>query len=97
MAFPKGNPHASAGGRARAAALSPEQRAEIARKARAGNVARNFGGDDQAQREYLAQLGLWNYEQQVGRLPGGYGRGVQEGTRHPGKASEWYARYKGEL
>jgi hypothetical protein len=57
--FVAGNPWASSGGQARAERLTPERRREIAAAGWAGFVARRFGGDPEAARAWLGQLGAW--------------------------------------
>lgn len=57
--FTRGNPWASKGGQARAAALSPERRRQIAAAGWAGFVARRFGGDPARAAAWLGQLGAW--------------------------------------
>jgi hypothetical protein len=49
-------------------------------------VCRHFGGDDAAQREYFAALGLWNSERVF------EGTSVPVRTAHPGAIQEWRAR-----
>lgn len=88
--FTKGNPEAARGGQARAAALSPEQRRQIARRARAAMVRRHFGGDDGAQRAYFAELGVFNYEVQAGAFRPG--SPLRTNARHPGAIQDWRAR-----
>ena len=56
--FLPGNSLASAGGKARAAALSPARRQEIARLGLIGLANSRFNGDVVAARQYLVQKGL---------------------------------------
>ncbi len=89
--FIAGNHAASAGGRARAAKLSRRRRKAIARKGYRVMVARHFGGDRQAQRKYLAQLGAYNYEVMAGSyLPSSP---LRSNASHPGPIQDWRARY----
>lgn len=54
-------------------------------------VARHFGGDRQAQRHYLAQLGVFVYERMAGSfLPGSP---LRTNATHPGAIQDWRARY----
>ncbi|MGL4559851.1 MAG: hypothetical protein ACRCV5_20330 [Afipia sp.] len=89
--FVTGNTIASAGGRARAAALSPRRRQAIARKGRRAMVARHFAGDDRAQRRYIAALGAYVYDQMAGA--GRPGSPLRSIARHPGTIQEWRSRY----
>ena len=57
--FGPGNSFGSAGGRARAERLTPEQRREIGRAGWRGLVDKRFGGDEDAAREWFAALGAW--------------------------------------
>lgn len=89
--FIAGNHAASAGGRARAAKLTRRRRRAIARKGYRAMVARHFGGDRQAQRHYLAQLGIYNYEVMCGSfMPGSP---LRTNATHPGAIQDWRARY----
>jgi hypothetical protein len=89
--FVAGNTIASAGGQARAKALTKRRRRAIARKARRAMVRRHFGGDDTAQRRYLAALGRYAYEVAAGSfLPGSPLRTM---AQHPGSIQEWRQRY----
>ena len=88
--FIRGNTIASAGGQARAQALTPQRRRAIARQARRRMVERHFGGDDGQQRRYFAELGRYAYEAQAGsyraRSP------LRTAVRHPGPIQDWRAR-----
>ena len=54
-------------------------------------VRKHFGGDVQAQRHYLAQLGIYNYEVMCGTfLPGSP---LRTNATHPGAIQDWRARY----
>ena len=56
--FLPGNSLASIGGKARAAALSPARRQEIARLGLVGLAKSRFNGDVKAARQYLVEKGL---------------------------------------
>lgn len=60
--FLPGNTTAQRGGQARAAALPPERRQEIARAGWRALVERRFAGDHQAAAEYVGALGAWAAE-----------------------------------
>lgn len=90
--FTRGNAYAAAGGRARAAKLTRRRRRAIARKARRAMVRKHFGGDDRAQRAYLAALGVHNYEA-MAAVSGGLGLAVRRAAVHPGPIQDWRARY----
>ncbi len=89
--FTRGNAMAGAGGRARAAKLSPRRRRQIARKARAALVRKHFHGDDRAQRHYLAALGAYAYEVQAGAFVSG--SPLRPHAWHPGPIQDWLAHY----
>ena len=55
-------------------------------------VKKHFLGDYQAQKEYFATLGRWNYEQ-MAAVTGGLGLSVRRATSHPGKPTDFLARY----
>lgn len=57
--FLPGNGYASAGGRARAAKLTPQRRREIAAAGLAALAARQFGGDRAAAAAWLSAVGSW--------------------------------------
>ncbi len=57
--FTAGNEWASKGGRARARALSPQRRREIARMGFAAMVDRHFEGDKKAAVDWLTAKGQW--------------------------------------
>lgn len=80
--FARGNGWAAVGGRARAVALSPERRREIARAGWRALVAKRFGGDVAAARRWLGDLGAWASDQAY--------RGTfvykPDAFRHPGTA-----------
>ncbi len=61
--FTPHNAQAAAGGRARAAALTPERRQEIARlggkKGWVALVEKQFGGDVAAAKEFIGRRGAW--------------------------------------
>jgi len=57
MPFQPGNSHAASGGRARAAALTPERRAEIARMGFEATTERYFDGDAAAHIEWFIRTG----------------------------------------
>lgn len=88
--FRRGNEIASAGGFARAAALDPDRRTEIARAARAAMVRRHFHGRDDLQRAYFAQLGAFVYDQAAGA--GRPGSPLRPIASHPGAIQDWIAR-----
>ena len=54
-------------------------------------VNRHFLGDDRAQRDYFAALGVWNYER-MAAVDVGLGASVVSATRHPGTPSEFMQR-----
>lgn len=54
-------------------------------------VAKHFGGDDRAQRTYLAELGRYAYEVQAGSFL--QGSPLRTSVRHPGPIQEWLSRY----
>ena len=90
--FLPGNTEAAAGGRARAAKLSRRRRRAIARKGYRVMVKKHFLGDYRAQRAYFGDLGRWNYEQ-MAAVTGGLGLSVRRATHHPGKPTDFLARY----
>ena len=90
--FLPGNPEAAAGGRARAAKMSRRRRKAIARKGYKAMVKKHFLGDYRAQRAYFGDLGRWNYEQ-MAAVTGGLGLSVRRATSHPGKPTDFLARY----
>jgi general stress protein YciG len=55
--FARGNAEARRGGQARAQALTPERRREIARAGWLAVVTKRFGGDAEAAAAYLDSLG----------------------------------------
>lgn len=57
--FAQGNPWAARGGQARADALTPDRRREIATQGFAGLVLKRFRGDRAAALAYLGNLGAW--------------------------------------
>jgi len=57
--FTEANPWAARGGQARADALTPDRRREIAAQGFAALVTRRFGGDRAAALAYLGDLGAW--------------------------------------
>ena len=57
MPFKPGNSHAASGGLARAAALTPERRAEIARLGFDATTQMYFDGDAEAHTQWLAAAG----------------------------------------
>jgi hypothetical protein len=61
--FLAGNRLASAGGKARAEKLTPEQRHAIAKAGFAALVERRFNGDKQAALDRFHALGLWAIDQ----------------------------------
>lgn len=74
--FVKGNPWASIGGQARAAALPVDRRREIGAMGWAALVDRRFAGDDAAARAWIGRIGVWADDQshpwwmRVARHPG---------------------------
>lgn len=58
MPFQPGNSHAAAGGRARAEALSPERRSEIARLGFEATTQMYFDGDAAAHTQWFVEAGL---------------------------------------
>jgi hypothetical protein len=89
--FAAGNTIAAAGGLARAQKLSKRRRKAIARKGYRIMVARHFGGDQQCQRSYLAELGRYAYESMAGTYTPG--SPLRTPTRHPGTIQEFRARF----
>lgn len=89
--FVANNLISSQGGRARARALTRRRRRAIARKARRAMVRRHFGGDDRAQRHYLAALGAYVYEVQAGAFRPG--SPLRPNAAHPGPIQDWRSRY----
>jgi hypothetical protein len=85
--FMQGNRFAALGGKARARALSPKRRREIAAAARAAMVRKHFAGDDAAQRCYFAELGCYNGDPYRGDP-------VPQRFFHPGPIQEWLARHQ---
>jgi len=83
--FERGNEYAAVGGKARAAKLSPERRREIARAGWLGRVRRQFGGDEDAARAYVADLGRFAGDPYDGDP-------VPRVYHHPGDANEYRAR-----
>ena len=57
--FVPGNTLASKGGRARAAALTPERRRQIARAGWLALVAKRFDGDASEAARYIGKVGAW--------------------------------------
>lgn len=86
--FAKGNRISQRGGRARAAALSPRRRRQIAKAGWAGLVAKRFGGDERAARTWWGAIGAYHYDQQLFTL-GWIMRGV---FPHPGTPTEFRAQ-----
>lgn len=92
--FAKGNTISRRGGHARARALSPRRRRQIAKQGWAGLVAKRFGGDERAAKAWWGALGAYHYDQQLAGL-GWYLRGV---FPHPGTPTEFRAkRYQASL
>lgn len=58
MPFQPGNPHAKAGGHARAKALTPQRRSEIARSGYQATTQRHFNGDADAHKQWFVAAGL---------------------------------------
>ncbi|MEZ4868117.1 MAG: hypothetical protein R3C14_42710 [Caldilineaceae bacterium] len=86
--FTRGNQVSVAGGRARAAALSPRCRRAIARRGWRAMVRRHFAGDEAAARAWLGALGAWAYDQAAGA-----GNGViTPAYSHPGAPGEFLSR-----
>lgn len=86
--FAKGNTISRRGGQARAQALGPRRRRQIAKAGWAGLVRRRFGGDERAAKLWLGAVGAYHYDQQLHGL-GWYLRGV---FPHPGDPSEFRAK-----
>lgn len=55
-------------------------------------VRKHFGGDDRAQRRYLAELGYYNYEV-MAAVTGGLGLSVRRAAAHPGPIQDWRAKF----
>lgn len=90
--FLPGNAEAAAGGLARAKKLTRRRRKAIARKGYRAMVKKHFLGDYRAQRAYFGDLGRWNYEQ-MAAVTGGLGLSVRLATHHPGRPTDFLARY----
>lgn len=86
--FAKGNRISKRGGHARAHALSPKRRRQIAKQGWRGLVAKQFGGDERAAKAWWGAIGAWNYDQQLAGL-GWYLRGV---FPHPGSPTDFRAQ-----
>lgn len=97
--FTTGNTLASKGGKARAKALSPQRRQEIAQLGWAGLVAKRFAGDKAAARAYLAQLGRWAYSHQAGGDNAPLTMRIRAETlfTHPGTPEAFLANFRESL
>ena len=83
--FQPGNPYAALGGRARAERLPAKRRRAIAQEGWRGRVQRQFGGDEQAAKEYMAELGRWAGDPYDGDP-------VPRRYFHPGPVQDWLAK-----
>lgn len=63
--FLPGHSLASKGGKARAAALTPERRRDIARQGRQAMIARHFNGDAYAADQWLARKGQYAQDRDI--------------------------------
>jgi len=86
--FTRGNHYAKRGGHARAAALSPRRRRQIAKQGWRGLVARHFAGDERAAKRWVGAMGAWHYDQMIMDLYGA----IRPAYPHPGTPSEFRAR-----
>lgn len=86
--FAKGNTISRRGGHARAHALTPRRRRQIAKQGWRGLVAKQFGGDERAAKRWWGALGAYHYDQQLYGI-GWLMRGV---FPHPGTPTEFRAR-----
>lgn len=86
--FTKGNQIAQRGGYARAAALSPRRRRQIARQGWRGLVTKHFAGDEQAAKTWLGAVGAYHYDQAVRDAWGA----VRPAFPHPGAPSDFRSR-----
>lgn len=86
--FTKGNRISKRGGHARAAALSPRRRRQIAKQGWNGLVQKHFNGDDRAAKLWFGAIGAWNYDQLVLDVWGA----VRPVYPHPGTPSEFRER-----
>lgn len=85
--FAKGNTISRRGGHARAKALSPRRRRQIAKQGWAGLVARRFGGDERAAKAWWGAMGAYHYDQLVMDIYGA----IRPAFPHPGDPSEFRA------
>ncbi|MCB0182652.1 MAG: hypothetical protein KDE31_00225 [Caldilineaceae bacterium] len=86
--FARGNSISKRGGRARAHALTPTRRRQIARQGWRGLVAKRFDGDERAAKLWVGAIGAYHYDQRLAGL-GWYLRPV---FPHPGQPTEFRAR-----
>lgn len=86
--FTKGNQIAKRGGYARAAALSPRRRRQIAKRGWAGLVNRRFNGDLSAAKAWVGAVGAYHYDQEVRDAWGA----VRPAFPHPGSPSDFRSR-----
>ena len=62
MAFSKGNPYASAGGKARAKKLSKKRRQAIAKQGWTALVQQRFKGNEALCKAWWGAIGAWFYD-----------------------------------
>jgi hypothetical protein len=86
--FAKGNTISRRGGHARAQALTPRRRRQIAKAGWAGLVQRRFGGDERAAKAWWGAIGAYHYDQQVMDIYGA----IRPAFLHPGEPTEFRAR-----
>lgn len=88
--FTRNNTISSAGGKARAAALSRRRRKAIARKGYRTMLRKHWAGDARAHAHYWAEMGRFQYEVQAGAL-------LPDGTRNPRSPLRTNARHPGPI
>lgn len=86
--FARGNRISKQGGHARAHALNPRRRRQIAKQGWGGLVGKRFGGDERAAKAWFGALGAWNYDQLVRDIYGA----VRPAFPHPGEPTEFRER-----
>ena len=85
MKFKTRNGYATQGGKTRAARLPANRRRAIARLGWLARVERQFGGDEEAAKAYMRELGAWAGDPYDGDpIPRRY--------PHPGPVNEWLAK-----
>ena len=86
--FAKGNTISKRGGHARARALSPRRRRQIAKQGWAALVARRFAGDERAAKRWWGAMGAYHYDRQVMDIYGA----IRPAFPHPGTPTEFRSR-----